>query len=250
MLKKRVIPTLLYKDNKLVKGKNFLSDRPVSSVIESVKMYNIRGVDELIFHDIQATKKKEEPNYSLISDISKECFMPLVIGGGITNLKVIEKLLRVGADKVSINSAAVLNPKFLELASKEFGSQCIIASIDYKKSINYKIFICSGAKETKHDLFEISKIFENSGCGEIMICSIDHDGMQNGYDLDTIIKVKNLIKTPLICSGGCGTVEDMLEVFKNTDIEALAAASIFHFSKITPNDAKKILKKEGINVRT
>ena len=175
--------------------------------------------------------------------------MPLVVGGGITNLSIIERLLRVGADKVSINSAAVLDPEFLKLACKEFGSQCIIASLDYKKSDNCKIFIHSGSKETQKNLFEMLRIFEQSGCGEILICSINHDGMQNGYDLDTITKVKNLIKTPIICSGGCGSVDDMLQVFKKTNVEAVAAASIFHFSKVTPNDAKKVLKKSGINVR-
>ena len=145
MLKKRIIPTLLYKDNTLVKGKNFLSDRPVVNVIESVKTYDIREVDELIFYDILATKKKLSPDYSLVSDIAKECFVPLVVGGGISNLKAIEKLLRVGVDKVSINSAAILDPNFLKEASKEFGSQCIIASLDYKINDNYHVFISCGS---------------------------------------------------------------------------------------------------------
>ena len=249
MLKKRVIPTLLYKDNILVKGKNFLSNRPVVSVIESVKTYNMREVDELIFYDVLATNNKVSPDFLLISDISKECFVPLVVGGGIKDLKTIEKLLRVGADKVSINSEAVLNPSFLEEASKEFGSQCIIASLDYRKSLDYQVFINCGTQKVKNDIFEMTKIFEQTGCGEITVCSIDNDGMQCGYDVETIKKIKNLIKTPLICSGGCGSYEDMYKVFNDINLEAVAAASIFHFSKMTPSEAKRYLKDKGINVR-
>jgi len=249
MLKKRIIPTLLYKDNTLVKGKNFLSDRPVVNVIESVKTYDIREVDELIFYDILATKKKLSPDYSLVSDIAKECFVPLVVGGGISNLKAIEKLLRVGVDKVSINSAAILDPNFLKEASKEFGSQCIIASLDYKINDNYHVFISCGSIKVEKNVFEMVKIFEQTECGEIILCSIDNDGMQNGYDINTIKEIKQKIKTPIICSGGCGSYEDMFNVFDQANVEAVAAASIFHFSKMTPRQAKNYLKKKGINVR-
>jgi|TARA_B100000787_G_scaffold63766_1_gene46830 cyclase len=249
MLKKRVIPTLLFKDNVLVKGKNFLSDRPVGSAIESIQIYDFREVDELIFYDILATKKDQCPDYNLISEISKECFVPLIIGGGIDNLKIIEKLLRVGADKVSINTAASLNPNFLKLASKEFGSQCIVASLDYKKSDHYKVYINSGSLSMESNVFEMAKIFEQTGCGEIIISSIDNDGVQIGYDLGTIKEVKKLIKTPIISSGGCGSYEDMFQAFVQTDIEAVAAASIFHFSKMTPKEAKKYLNQKDINVR-
>jgi imidazole glycerol-phosphate synthase subunit HisF len=249
MLKKRVIPTLLYKDNILVKGKNFLSDRPVVNVMESVKTYNIRDVDELVFSDILATKKNMLPDFSLVKDISKECFVPLVVGGGIGSLKTIEKLLRVGADKVSINSAAVFDPNFLKLASEEFGSQCIVASIDYKHSEGGNVYVNSGSLKTEKNVIELSKIFEQSGCGEIIFCSIDNDGMQVGYDLLTIKKLKKTIRTPIICSGGCGSFEDMYDVFDQTNVEAVAAASIFHFSKMTPRQAKKYLKQKGVNVR-
>tara|TARA_A100001015_G_scaffold238936_1_gene272074 strand:- start:1410 stop:2162 length:753 start_codon:yes stop_codon:yes gene_type:complete len=249
MLKKRVIPTLLFKNNVLVKGKKFASDRPVVNPIESVKMYNFREVDELIFYDILATKNKTVPDYSLVKDISKECFVPLVVGGGINNIKIIEKLLRSGADKVSINTAAVLNPSILSEASQEFGSQCIVGSLDYKISDNHKVFINCGLKKTEKDIFEMSKIFEQSGCGEIIISSIDNDGMQIGYDIDTISKIKKKIKTPIIGSGGCGSYEDMFKLFKLADIEAVAAASIFHFSKMTPRQAKYYLKEKGISVR-
>ena len=250
MLKKRVIPTLLFKENVLVKGQKFLSDRPVVNAIESVKIYDIREVDELIFYDILATKKNVLPDYSLVSDLSKECFVPLVIGGGINNLNSIEKLLRAGADKVSINTAAILDKNLLREASREFGSQCIVASLDYRVSKNYKVFAKCGSLEIEKDVFEMSKIFEQSGCGEIILCSIDNDGMQNGYDIDTIHKIKQSIKTPIICSGGCGSYEDMFQLFNKTNTEAAAAASIYHFSKMTPRQAKKYLKNKGINVRT
>ena len=249
MLKKRVIPTLLFKDNVLVKGKKFLSDRPVVNVVESVKTYNIREVDELIFYDILATKNNNLPDYDLINYISKECFVPLVVGGGVKNLKIIEKLLRVGADKVSVNTEAILDPNFLKQASLEFGSQCIVAGLDYKITENYKVFGKSGSVKFEKDVFEMAKIFEQTGCGEITVCSIDNDGMQNGYDVETIHKLKKTIKTPIICSGGCGSFEDMFEVFNKTNVEAVAAASIFHFSKMTPRQAKKYLKKKGVNVR-
>ena len=249
MLKKRVIPTLLFKNSVLVKGKNFLSDRPVISAIEAIINYNFREVDELIFYDILATKDNNSPDFTLISDISKECFVPLVVGGGIKDLKTIEKLLRVGADKVSINSFGVLNPGFLEEASNEFGAQCIIGSLDYKKSFDSKVLINCGTVNTEKDIFEMAKIFEQSGCGEIIIGSIDNDGIQDGYDLETIKKVKKLIKTPIISSGGCGSYEDMFQVFNQVDIDAVAAASIFHFSKMTPKEAKKYLKEKNINVR-
>jgi len=249
MLKKRVIPTLLFKNNVLVKGQKFSSDRPVVNPIESVKTYNIREVDELIFYDILATKKNVSPDYALIKDLAKECFVPFVVGGGVKNLKIIEKLLRVGADKVSINTAAILDPNILKQASKEFGSQCIVAGLDYKISNNFRVFGNSGSLKIEKDLFEMAKIFEQTGCGEIVVCSIDDDGMQSGYDIETIYNLKESIKTPLICSGGCGSFQDMYEVFYKTNVEAVAAASIFHFSKMTPRQAKQYLKKKGINVR-
>ena len=249
MLKKRIIPTLLFKNNVLVKGKRFKSDRPIVNPIESVKIYNFREVDELIFNDILATKNHTLPDYSLINDLSKECFVPFVVGGGIKSLKVIEKLLRFGADKVSINSAAVLDPNFLTQASKEFGSQCIVASLDYKKSENYKVFINCGTLKVEKNIFEMTKIFEQTGCGEIILCSIENDGMQNGYDIDTVLEIKRKLKY-LYCSGGCGSYEDMYQLFKQTDIEAVAAASIFHFSKMTPRQAKQYLREKGVNVRS
>lgn len=249
MLKKRVIPTLLYKDNILVKGKNFLSNRPVLPVIESVKVYDLREVDELIFYDVMATKKNTLPDFSLITDISKECFVPLVVGGGIKDLKTIEKLLRCGADKVSINSHAAKQPEFLLKASKEFGSQCIVACLDFKKSESNNVFINCGSTNISMNIFEMSKIYEQTGCGEITISSIDNDGTLKGYDLEVISKIKKNVKTPIIASGGCGCYEDMYELFFETNVEAAAAASIFHFSKMTPRGAKKYLKKKEINVR-
>ena len=249
MLKKRVIPTLLYKDNILVKGKNFLSDRPVVSAIESVKIYDIREVDELIFNDILASKKDIEPDYDAISEISKECFVPLVVGGGVKNLNIIENLLRKGADKVSINTWGVKNFDLLKQASKEFGSQCIVGSLDYKKSKNNKIFINCGSKIENFNIFEMAEIFEQNGCGELIVTSIENDGNLCGYDIDILKKIKKKIKIPLIASGGCGSYDHMLDVFLEANVDAVAAASIFHFSKMTPREAKRYLFSKGINVR-
>lgn len=249
MLKRRVIPTLLFKDNVLVKGKNFLSNRPVVSAIESVKTYDLREVDELIFNDILASTKNNEPDYNMISEISKECFVPLVVGGGIKNLKIIENLLRNGADKVSINTWGVKDPDLLKQASKEFGSQCIVGSLDYKKSKNNKVFTICGTQIENYDIFEMAEVFEQNGCGELIITSIDNDGNLCGYDVDILQKIKKKIKIPLIASGGCGSYDHMLEVFKDANVDAVAAASIFHFSKMTPREAKKYLFSKGINVR-
>ncbi len=249
MLKKRVIPTLLFRSNIIVKGKKFLSNRPTVSVMEAVKTYVMREVDELIFYDVLATRNDILPDFSLINDVSKECFVPFVVGGGIKNLKTIEKLLRAGADKVSINSSGVLNSDFLVKASNEFGSQCIVGTLDYKKSQDNMVFINSATINIKKNIFETVKMFEQSGCGEIIVCSIDDDGMQTGYDLETIKKVKDSIKIPLICSGGCSSYEDMYNIFSEIDLSAVAASSIFHFSKMTPIEAKKYLKQKGINVR-
>lgn len=249
MLKKRVIPTLLFKKNVLVKGKSFLSNRPVVSAIESVKTYDLREVDELIFNDILASKNNEAPDYNVISDISKECFVPLVVGGGIKDLNTIENLLRFGADKVSINTWGIKDPSLLMKASKEFGSQCIVGSIDYRKSINNKVFTYCGSEMENINIFEAVKIFEENGCGELIITSIENDGNFTGYDLDIFQKLKKNVNIPLIASGGCGSYEDMFKIFSETNIDAVAAASIFHFSKMTPREAKKYLYSKGINVR-
>ena len=248
MLKKRLIPSLLYRKNVLVKGKKFISKRKIGSIIESIKVYNLREVDELILLDVD--KKDSEPDLNIISEAASECFVPLAVGGGIRNLNMIYDILRSGADKVCINSHVVKNPSFIKEASKEFGSQCIVVSVDYvfhnKKNF---IYVDSGKTRTNLEVLPFLKMAEDLGAGEFLLNSINRDGMMNGYDYEFIRKVKKNIKTPLIPSGGAGNCKDILKLFSYCKVDAASASSIFHFTQITPKDVKIYLKKNKINVR-
>jgi cyclase len=248
VLKKRLIPSLLYRENVLVKGKKFITKRKIGSIIESIKVYNLREVDELILLDVD--KKDSEPDLNIISEAASECFVPLAVGGGIRNLNMIYDILRSGADKVCINSHVVKNPSFIKEASKEFGSQCIVVSVDYlshnKKNL---IYVDSGKTRTNLEILPFLKMAEDLGAGEFLLNSINRDGMMNGYDYEFIRKVKKNIKTPLIPSGGAGSCNDILKLFSYCKVDAASASSIFHFTQITPKDVKIYLKKNKINVR-
>jgi cyclase len=249
MLKKRIIPILLYKNNSLVKGKQFNSDRIIGSVISTIKLFNNRQVDELIFLDINSTANNII-NFDLINEISKFCFFPLTVGGGIKSLNDIKQLLQNGADKVCINTSAYSNPNFIKEAVAMYGSQCIIISIDVKKIDNeYICFSNSGTVQTEYDLLSWLAIVNTFNVGEILITSIDNDGMMNGYDIELINLVQNNVNISVIVSGGCSSYDDMLHVFNDTDISAVCASSIFHFTQCTPKLANEYLKKNNINVR-
>lgn len=249
MHKVRIIPTLLYKDN-LVKGKMFKSWRVVGNLYQMIKLYNLREVDELIFFDIDANKKNKI-QFELIDEFADDCFVPLTIGGGVKSLLDIEELLKVGADKVCINSSAVNDLDFVKKAVEKYGSQCIVISIDYRinKDKMTEVFTSSGNKETNLSLEKHIKNLNEVGPGEIILTSIDHDGMMNGYDIEKIKKISNTCLMPVIASGGAGCLNDFYQLIKETNIKALSAASIFHFTEITPLDVKKFLKKKNINVR-
>ena len=251
MLKIRIIPTMLYKDFGLVKGVNFDSWRRTGSAMQTVKIYNMRQVDELIFLDISATLNNRQPDYELIDDLADECFMPFTVGGGITKVSHIQRLLEVGADKISINTAAVLNPALITEAAKNFGSQCIVVSIDYRINTDGKaiIFTHSGTQPIKLDLITWVKRVEELGAGEIILTSIDRDGTMKGYDINVTKTVCNAVNIPVIASGGAKDYEDMYEILRQTNISAVAAASIFHFTEKTPLEAKKYLHKVGIPTR-
>lgn len=248
MLKKRLIPTLLYRENVLVKGKQFISKRKIGSIIESVKVYNLREVDELILLDVD--KGSDEPDLNIISEAATECFVPLAVGGGIKNLNMIYNILRSGADKVCINSHAIKNPNFIKDASREFGSQCIVISVDYISN-KKKNLICvdSGKVKTDIEVLNFLKKAEDLGAGEFLINSINRDGMMNGFDYEFIKRIKKNIKIPIIISGGAGSCKDILKLFSYCKVEAVSASSIFHFTEITPKDVKIFLKKNKINVR-
>ena len=249
MLKIRIIPTLLYKSTGLYKGKNFLSDRNVGAIMPSIKTYNMRDVDEIIILDIEATNYKVNPNYELIKDISENCFVPMTVGGGINNIEQVQKLFHYGADKISVNTYLYENIKFISRVAEEYGSQSLVASVDVKKINNQWIcFSNNGKNKTAYEVFDWCKKLESNGVGEIMLCSIDNDGMMKGYDQDLISYISKKISLPLIVSGGAGSYGDFKIAIQN-GASAVAAASMFHFTHRTPNEAKKFLFHENIPIR-
>jgi len=251
MLKVRVIPTLLWKDFGLVKGMGFDSWRRVGAVLPAVKIYNLREVDELILLDITATHEKRHPDFISISEFAQECFCPLTVGGGISNLEDVKSLLRAGADKVCINSAAYENPYLISEIADRFGSQCVVVSIDVQpeREGQYFCFSHSGTRNTGEEVQAWARKAEEMGAGEIMICSIPRDGTMQGYDLDLIKQVSDCTHIPVIASGGAGNYEDLYQAVSQGHASAVAAASIFHFTEQTPLEAKKYLAEHGVMVR-
>lgn len=249
MNKIRIIPTILFKDNSAVKGKKFNSWRVSGSLLQTTRLYSMREVDEIIFLDINATKNNKI-NLDLIDDFADECFMPMTIGGGIKSLYDIENLFKVGADRISINSAAFSDPLFVKKAIKTFGEQSIIISVDYKK-INSEniVFVKSGLENTEIKLNDYLKKIEELGVKEVVLTSIDHDGMMDGYDIENIFMANKNFNFKIIASGGAGSKEDVYNLIKKTNIKALSCSSIFHFTEITPTSLKLFLKKKKINVR-
>ncbi|AWI03682.1 imidazole glycerol phosphate synthase subunit HisF [Clostridium drakei] len=250
MLKVRIIPTLLWKDVGLVKGIGFNSWRRIDTVLPAIKVYNMRGVDELILLDISSTNEKREPDYESVKEFSQECFIPFTVGGGIKSIENIKKLLRSGADKVSINTEAFNNINLIREGAKMFGSQCIVVSIDAKKENGrYYCYSHSGTKCTGIEVSRWAKEIEKNGAGEIIITSIEKDGTMEGYDIDLINEITKNVKIPVIASGGAGNYEDMFKAIKDGKASAVAAASIFHFTEKTPRAAKMFLASKGIPVR-
>jgi imidazole glycerol-phosphate synthase subunit HisF len=249
MLKVRVMPTLLFKDVGLVKGIRFDSWRRVGSVMQSVKVYNMRGVDELLFLDIAATIEGRPPDYDTVDDIADECFMPLTVGGGVSEVEHVRRLLQVGADKVSLGTAAVEKPELIREAAELFGAQCVVVSIDTRRADDFhEPYVRSGTTPTAKDAVELAREVEALGAGEILLTSIDRDGTMEGYDLDVISAVSAAVSIPLIASGGAGTYHHMVEAIE-AGASAVAAASMFHFTEQTPLVAKRYLREHGIAVR-
>lgn len=250
MLKNRIIPTLLWKDVGLVKGVKFDSWRRVGTVLPAIKVYNTREVDELILVDITATREGNEPDYDSIVDFTAECFVPLTVGGGIKNLQQIKKLLRAGADKIAINSAAYQHPELIKQAAELFGKQCVVVSIDARKLADghYECYSHSGTQATGQQPQQWAKTVELLGAGEILLTSIEQDGTMQGYDLELIRSVTASVNIPVIASGGAGSYEDMYQAIL-VKASAVAAASMFHFTEQTPLEAKKYLENKGIATR-
>ena len=251
MLKVRVIPTLLWKDFGLVKGVSFDSWRRVSSVLPAVKIYNSRDVDELMVVDITASKDENRPDHESVVDFAEDCFVPLTVGGGITNIEDVLNLLYSGADKVSINTSSYTNPNIINSVASRFGSQCIVASIDVRRldDGSYRCFSHSGSQDTRKDPVLWAQELVSRGAGEILLTSIDRDGTMFGYDLEITEQIANSVNVPVIASGGAGNYQHMIDVILQAGASAVAAASIFHFTEQTPSGAKQAMKLAGIPIR-
>ena len=250
MLKSRVIPTLLWKGSGLVKGVKFDSWRRVGTLMPAVKVYNTREVDELVLVDIEATRNGSRPDFDMVEEIAPECFVPLTVGGGVKDVDDVRDLLRVGADKVSIATAAYDNPSLVREAAGRFGSQCVVVSIDATRRDDGS-YVCvshSGTKTLEREVAAWAREVEGLGAGEILLTSVDRDGTMNGYDLELVSRVASAVKIPVIASGGAGSYQHMFEAMQQ-GAAAVAAASIFHFTEQTPREAKRFLKERGITVR-
>jgi cyclase len=251
MLKVRVIPTLLWKNLGLVKGVGFNSWRRVGSILPAVKVYNTRQVDEMIIVDISASRDHAEPDFDMLSEIAYECFVPLTFGGGIRTIEHIAKALRLGADKIALNTTAILDPAFIKKASDRFGAQCIIVSIDALKEEDgrYYCYTHSGSQKNEKEVLDWAKEAEQLGAGEILLTDVHLDGSMKGYNQDLIKLVSSAVKIPVIASGGAGKLEDFSEAILNSGAAAVAAASLFHFTQTTPLEIKNYLASKGIMVR-
>lgn len=252
MLKIRIIPCLDVKDGKVVKGVNFLKLQDAGDPITLAKYYNESGADELCFLDITATKEKRGIIYDVVSKTAAECFIPLTVGGGIKSTENIRKLLLSGADKVSINSNAVYDPDLISRSSEEFGRQCIVVAIDAKKNLatgKYEIYTHGGSKETGIDAISWAKNMENRGAGELLVTSMDKDGTKSGFDNELNELITKEVNIPVIASGGVGALSHFSEGVKRGNVQALLAASVFHFSEFTIKQVKEFLDNNNIPVR-
>lgn len=252
MLKVRIIPTLLWKQFGLVKGAGFDSWRRVGPVLPALKIYNRRDVDELILVDVLANTSGEIPDFESIDEFSRECLVPFTVGGGVRSVEHVSQLLRAGADKITLNTAAYESPELVTNIANRYGSQCVVASIDAKRLPNnqWACFSHSGSRDTGRKVATWAKELEERGAGEILITSIDNDGTMQGYDLELIERVTSSVQIPVIASGGAGNYQHMIDAVKQSGASAVAAASIFHFTEQTPAEAKEAMRQAGIPIRS
>jgi len=250
LLCKRIIPCLDVKDGRVVKGTNFINLVDAGSPVELASKYSNEGADELVFLDITASSEKRKTLITLVKDVAREIRIPFTVGGGISELRDIETLLKSGADKVSLNTAIVKNPELITQASNHFGSQAVVAAIDVKfVSDSYKIFIKGGKEETELEGFDWCRKVTELGAGEILLTSMDRDGTKSGYDIEFLKKLTSFVSVPVIASGGAGSKEDFLFAFKNSNVDACLAASLFHFNILPIKELKEYLHKNGVSVR-
>jgi len=250
MLKNRIIPCLDVKNGRVVKGINFVDLKDAGDPVEQAKIYSNGGADEICFLDITASNENRDIIYDVVKETSKKCFVPLTVGGGIRSVSDINKLLNCGADKVSINTAAVQNSGVVVESSKKFGSQCIVVAIDAKKNGDiWEVFTHGGRNKTGIDAIEFAKKMEESGAGELLVTSMDRDGTQVGYDIDLMSNISSKVNIPVIASGGVGNLDHLVDGIKLGNASAVLAASIFHYGKYSIKQAKQYLDLKGIPVR-
>ena len=249
MLKNIIIPCLDVKNGRVVKGINFVDLKDAGDPVEQAKIYSDGGADEICFLDITASNENRDTIYDVVERTSKNCFVPLTVGGGVRSIEDINKLLNCGADKVSINTAAVQNSKVVEESSKKFGSQCIVVARDAKKNgKNWEIFTHGGRNSTGSDAIPFANKMEESGAGELLVTSMDKDGTQSGYDIDLMKKISSSVNIPVIASGGVGTLDHLAEGI-SAGASAVLAASIFHYGTFSIQEVKQYLASKGIPVR-
>ena len=251
MLGKRIIPCLDVKDGRVVKGVNFANLADVNSPVELAKYYSANGADELVFYDITASSEGRGIFTDILKETAAQVFIPLTVGGGIKSLDDFERVLGAGADKVSVNSGAITNPKLIGEAAKRYGDQCVVMSCDAKRvGGEYHVFAKGGREDTGLDMLEWLKRAVADGAGEVVLNSIDTDGVKQGFDLEMLALVAENIHVPIIASGGAGKITDFIELFQKIPaVDAGLAASIFHFGEVKIADLKNELARVGINVR-
>ncbi|SEH84805.1 imidazole glycerol phosphate synthase subunit HisF [Epilithonimonas hominis] len=250
MLAKRIIPCLDIKSGETVKGVNFLDLKEVGNPVEMAIKYSDQGADELVFLDISATEERRKTLIPLVREIARHINIPFTVGGGINALENVEELLKNGADKITINSAALSNPKLITDVAKRFGSQCMVVAIDTKLVENQnKVFSNGGKIETEKELFSWAKEVENLGAGEILLTSMNTDGTKSGFAIEITKQLSALVNIPVIASGGAGTMKHFEDVFTETKATGALAASIFHFNEIGIPELKNYLKSKNLSIR-
>ncbi|KRK98945.1 imidazole glycerol phosphate synthase subunit HisF [Companilactobacillus futsaii] len=250
MLAKRIIPCLDVDDGRVKKGVNFVNLTDVGDPVEIAAEYQKQGADELVFLDISATNQKRQTTINMVEKVSRQVFMPLTIGGGIKSIADMDRLLKAGADKIAINSAAVSNPKLISQGAQKFGNQCIVVAIDVKKIADkFIVYVNGGQKKTDLDAITWAKKVVELGAGELLVTSMDKDGTKDGFDIELYQALNRVVDVPIIASGGAGEVKDFSQVFLEADVDGALAASVFHFGELTIEDVKKFVKSKGVVVR-
>ncbi|HFI0667286.1 TPA: imidazole glycerol phosphate synthase subunit HisF [Streptococcus suis] len=251
MLAKRIIPCLDVKDGRVVKGVNFVNLTDVGDPVDAAKAYYEAGCDELVFLDITATHEERDTTVDMVCRVAEQVFIPFTVGGGIRSVEDMNKMLKAGADKVSVNSSAVANPQLIADCAEKFGNQCVVVAIDAKKveDGSWHVFVAGGRKDTGIDLLDWAKKVVSLGAGEILLTSMDKDGTKSGFDIEMLNAVANVVTVPIIASGGAGNSQHILEVFEQTPATGALAASIFHYGEVSIADTKQAMRQSGIEVR-